>query len=150
MCCGVSARRLSGENVLSNALLTVDDILELEKWIEAGATETDRDERLEQVREHLFSDDLDEIEVERRQALIAEAKSRKAKVEVTSALPSDAPVEEPTPPAVEWQGFIPKTSRAYKRGSLHDGTAQEMDEMRSRSRGSPFSAEDAGPVKRRR
>ncbi|HZS36611.1 MAG TPA: hypothetical protein VFF06_07285 [Polyangia bacterium] len=41
-----------------------------------------------------------------------------------------------------WQGLIPPTSRAYRRGSIHDGTAAELERMRAQARGSPFFDED--------
>lgn len=125
-------------------MITIDDILELEKWIESGDTEAERDARVERAREGLFPRDLDQVEAERRQALIEEVRRRK----VVVAEPAPVVVAPPSPSAFvsaieeEWEGFISRSSAAYMRASLHDGTAQEMSEMRSRSGGSPFNAED--------
>lgn len=59
----------------------------------------------------------------------------------------------PEPPSTTWEGLIPRSSRAYKRGSIRDGIAFEVERMRELSRGSPFDADSdtrPRPATRRR
>jgi hypothetical protein len=134
-------------------IITLDDVLHLENWIARGKDEATRERRLKRAQARLFPLDLDALEIERRKLLVERAQARRLE-----AADSDDPLPEPEgrvePEAVpaisptmqiafdEWEGFIDKTSPAYHRGSLHDGTQREVQALRSAARGNPFDVGD--------
>lgn len=122
-------------------MITVDDIVQLEQWIERGETEEVREQRLSRARERLFPPDLDRAEAERRAALIDEAKVKRAQ-EDEARDPIPQPVQVAADSEDEWEGIVPESSPAHRRGSRHDGTYDEVRRMRDQSRGTPFYSED--------
>jgi hypothetical protein len=56
------------------------------------------------------------------------------------AAPSLTTAAPDEPPTTTWEELVPPTSRAHRRGSIHDGTAVEVDRMRELARASPFDA----------
>lgn len=142
--------------------LTSDDLVAWLRWADAGTSSSERERRGQKVRDYLFPDGLDFVERSRREAIVVYVEKLFENGDPPSwdgypeprepgALDPEQPVSQPPrlpPPFPEWEGFISPGSRAYRRASLHDGTAAEIDRMRERSRGSPFFA-DGGDVKRR-
>ncbi len=122
-------------------MITVDEIVGWWRWVSAADSDRLRAQREERVRKRIFPDDLSFEEVEERRALIVEAQKR---------LENDFERDDPMPdaqvsaleivpfPELRWEGLVPKSSRAYMRGSLHDGTASEVRRMRDESQSSPF------------
>ena len=51
------------------------------------------------------------------------------------------PIHRTTVPTEPWEGLVTSKSPAFRRGQLHDGTREKLDEMRRQSRGSPFFTE---------
>ena len=54
------------------------------------------------------------------------------------ATSGDPPTSAPTSRRVKWEGYISPKSPAYRRASIHDGTAAEVARMRAQAQGSPF------------
>jgi hypothetical protein len=121
-------------------VITVDFVLKLDAWVARAATEEERAKRIEQARAQLFPPGLDETEIKRRETLVELA------AEARDPIPTpDAPSVEPASPTLPpWEGLIRRDSPAYRRGSIHDGTARQVERMRERARGSPFDADRKG------
>jgi hypothetical protein len=136
-------------------LITVADVLELEAWISRGIDDSERELRAARVRNRLFPEGLEAAEYARRRRLIDEARReialRRAKDDPMPTAGEEDEIagkEEPEAKAPErWGGLISPESPAYKRASLRDGTQARVDQMRTRSRGSPFDAEDRDVIR---
>jgi hypothetical protein len=128
-------------------MITVEEVIALDKWICRATTEEGRQERLERVRRQLFPDHLSLEEIEIREKIVAQAGEQQAHVvDGEDPMPTPismsltAPIAIPTKPFT-WDGLISPTSPAYRRAGRHDGTTEEIDRMRKASRGSPFDAD---------
>jgi hypothetical protein len=146
-----------------------NDLIGWLRWADEAPSETEKDVRGAQVRNHVFPPDLDAAERTRREKVVEYVKRLGEPPEDLSGwpaacpLPDSKPITEVIPVAkelpapligistVQWEGYIPKTSRAYRRASMHDGTGDEVEKMRERAKGSPFTADelDDPPEKKR-
>lgn len=118
--------------------MTVEEILQLEAWIEKGEDEEERERRVERVREKIFPSGLSADEVEARIALVEQAKERRSEEEIPT--PGPAPAPEPTAPPI---GRERRPSRAREHLRRHDRSVSRVEEMTRRARGSPFFDDDA-------
>lgn len=126
--------------------MTAHDLIAWTRWAAEGTNADERSARTIRIRNHLFPAGIsDELREERNKLVeyvknIGEPPSWEGWPEPRS--PSDevvvAPIEVPPPRPLNWEGLISPHSAAYRRGSLHDGTRQEVDRMRDEAKGSPF------------
>lgn len=116
-------------------MITVDDVLRLGNWIETGGPPEERARRAEEVKRVLYAG-RSEAEAEQIAAVIAEAD----RVPLLGVPATALSTPEPSAPPAPHYGLVSRDSPAYRRGSLHDGTAAEVARMRARSKGSPFDA----------
>lgn len=124
--------------------VTAHDIIAWTRWA-AEAKGAEQVVRRDRLQRYLFPDGLEVGEKRRREALVEYVKKMGEPPNwdgwpAAAAVPDGAvaPPVVPEMPALEWPGLVSSESRAYRRGSLHDGTAEEMDRMREQARGSPF------------
>ena len=125
-------------------MITVDDILKLEEWIARGKDEAERKRREEEARQQIFPDGIGEDEVEERKQVVARAKVAMRQKEFDESLDPMPTLSVPLVPVSlpsKWEGLISKGSKARRRGSIHDGTLDEVKAMRREARGSPFDVD---------
>ena len=120
--------------------ITVDYVVALNAWIDRAPNEDERAKRADRVRAQLFPPDLDEGEIAKRAAIVEQAREARDPM----PLPKAPLVERVMPVPPLWGGLVRRDSPAYRRASLHDGTARAVERTRERSRGSPFDAERKG------
>jgi hypothetical protein len=134
--------------------VTAHDLVAWFRWASAGETEEEKKARTARIQRHLFPEDIDDIERTRRERILDYVK-KIGEPPSWDGWPEPRPVPDeivgpPPPPPIEWEGLISPSSKAYRRGSLHDGTAEEVQQMRERSKGSPFDVIPDDPVPSRR
>lgn len=141
--------------VADSVTISALDVVAWLRWAELGATDEEKEARRLAIKKYLFPPGLGFIELALRE--FAESKAEQLLEEGTppnneewpaprspgdpeTPVASTTPTEEPLPELARerWQGFISPNSRAYRRGSLHDGTARENARMRENAKGSPF------------
>lgn len=132
-------------------MITVDDVLRLEEWVTRGKTDEERKKRLAEMQSQVFPEGLSDEEIEERRQVIARAKKAMRQKELDDQLDPMPTLSTPLVPVSlpsQWEGLISTRSKSYRRGSTHDGTLEEMKQMRQESRGSPFDVDSPPPAKK--
>lgn len=122
-------------------MITVDDVLKLEDWVERAKTPEEKKAREEAARQEIFPDGLSEDEVAERKQVLERSKAARRQQLIDNKLdpmPTLSIPRVPTSIPSDWEGFVSKKSKAYRRGSIHDGTGAEVERMRREAKGSPF------------
>ncbi len=144
---------------MAESLINLHDLIAWSRRIDAASNQFEHDARASKLQRYLFPIDLPADEKERRESLVAYAQSLPQPAS-WKGWPDPRPVpDEPAivmPPSHDdliksltrsnyveprrssWEGLIPRTSRAYRRASRHDGTQETVDRMRRQAQGSPF------------
>lgn len=140
--------------------MTSDDLISWLRWADAADSDLEKNMRATRVWQYVFPFDLDSKEKKRRESIVKRVKAMEAPEDDDwEGWPEPKPLPEfPTPlhgkeeikedvqPELniveripyQWEGLIPLSSSAYKRGSLHDGTYEEVRQMREKGKGNPF------------
>lgn len=143
--------------------INVHNIIAWYRWADSAEAEIVKEMRAHRVQSFLLHDGLDRDERARRETIIEQARQL-SEEDVAHIAPIPPPsLYETTPPppprapafvddVPEWEGLIPKSSPAYRRGSKRDGTLAELDKMTARACGTPFfeDAEIAAERQRRK
>jgi len=144
------------------------DLIAWLRWADAAVTGSEKRARAAKVQAHIYPEGLGFLERSRRESIVSYVEKLFADgnpdswegypdpcppgQEAESSAEAERKERPPLPPVPEWDGLVSSSSRAYRRGSLHDGTAREVQIMRERARGSPFNADPVddprGKVKR--
>jgi hypothetical protein len=130
-------------------VITVDDIIRLEEWVARAKSDEERKKRLGEMQALVFPDGLSAEEIAERKQVIERAKKAMRQRELDAQLDPMPTLSIPLVPVQlpsQWEGLISKKSKAYHRGSRHDGTLEEVKQLRQESRGSPFDV-DSSPQK---
>ena len=145
--------------------ITEYNIIQWFRWADSDPSEIVKGMRADRVERFIFPDNIDDNEREKRERAVERARKKAGDGEGEQfggwPEPFEPPPDEPelqlppiTPPLheeeEEWQGLIPRYSKAYRRASTYDGTQTSVDEMRIRAQGSPFAVDDPEPTQPKR
>jgi hypothetical protein len=142
--------------------ITEYNIIQWFRWADSDPSEIVKGMRANRVERFIFPENLTDEEREKRERAVERARKRASDGDGEQfegwPEPFAPPSLEPelrlpdihTPKFVdekeeEWQGLIPRHSKAYRRASMHDGTQAGVDEMTMRAQGSPFLADEPEP-----